>query len=220
MNIYLLDINDKMTDAWKEVFAPYFEDKENPVSIVTDDFQKFMDEHYEIDAVVSPANSYGIMDGGYDRAITEYFGSHLMKEVQKAIIDDWNGEQPVGTSISVIIRDEDGKPLLAKNKNGKYTFKGLIHTPTMRAPERIVDPRIVYQCMRTTLIEAKKCDVENIVIPAFGGATGGLPYNVIAKMMLAAYEQIFIDDHKSIDWSIVYDTSIKLKEAMGWQRKS
>lgn len=30
-----------------------------------------------IDAVVSPANAYGLMDGGYDKALTDYFGNDL-----------------------------------------------------------------------------------------------------------------------------------------------
>lgn len=69
----------------------------------------------------------------------------------------------------------------------------------MRTPERIVDSRIVYQCMRTTLIEALKQGVDSIVIPAFGGLTGRVPYDVIAKMMFLAYKQIY-NQPKELDW--------------------
>jgi hypothetical protein len=69
----------------------------------------------------------------------------------------------------------------------------------MRTPEQIVDSRVVYQCMRTTLIEALKCNVDNIVIPAFGGLTGQVPYNVIAKMMFLAYKQI-CNQPKELNW--------------------
>lgn len=42
--------------------------------------------------------------------------------------------------------------------------------------------------MRTTLIEA--LGSEYIVIPAFGGCCGQVPYDEIARMMYLAYEQI------------------------------
>lgn len=218
MKIYLLDINDKMTEAWTEAFNPYFENKNNPVCVVNEDFVKFMNSHPEIDTIVSPANSYGLMDGGYDAAITNYFGSNLMKDVQKEIIKEWHGEQPVGTSLSVVIHDNNDEVKFAKGEDGKYSMMMLIHTPTMRTPEKIVDPRIVYQCMRTTLMEAIFTQAKIIVIPAFGGQTGGLSHETIAKMMVAAYEQIFVNSIKSIDWSVAFDTSTKLKEIMKWQR--
>lgn len=38
------------------------------------------------------------MDGGVDAAITQFFGMQLQKKVQKYIITNYDGEQPVGTS--------------------------------------------------------------------------------------------------------------------------
>ena len=108
-----------------------------------------------------------------------------MEDVQQVIIEDWSGEQPVGTSISVPIRNR-----FVENQKGERKNVILIHTPSMRTPERIKDRRIVYQCMRTTLIEAKKQEVDSIVIPAFGGFYGKVPPRVVAKMMYLAYNQI------------------------------
>ena len=62
---------------WKRQFG----DAED-VDVVLDEFDHFMDGH-EIQCIVSPANSYGIMDGGYDAAIINYFGMDLMLDVQK-----------------------------------------------------------------------------------------------------------------------------------------
>ena len=42
----------------------------------------------------------------------------------------------------------------------------------MRTPQEIVDPRIIYQCMRSALIEAKKNNIKTILISMFGTATG------------------------------------------------
>ncbi|MBQ9960831.1 MAG: macro domain-containing protein [Firmicutes bacterium] len=169
MKIFLLDANKKMIEAWQEYF-----NTAKDVEMVHCYFNEFMETHPEIDAVVSPANSFGLMDGGYDAAITEYFGKELMKRVQETIVEKWRGEQPVGISLTVPIDEK----------------RVLIHTPSMRTPEEIKDPRIIYQCMRTTLIEALNHGAENILIPAFGGRTGKVPYKTIAKMMFLAYEQV------------------------------
>ncbi len=169
MTIYLLCRNLEMFLEWKHQFAEC-----DDVDVVMDDFAHFMDTH-KVQCVVSPANSYGCMDGGYDAAITGYFGTALMKNVQKYILENYYGEQPVGTSFIIDIPETDKK---------------LIHTPTMRIPSKIREPEIVYQCMRTTLMEALKNNIESIVIPAFGGATGMVPYRNIAKLMKMGYDQI------------------------------
>ena len=40
---------------------------------------------YDIDAVVSPANTSGIMNGGYDAALRRYFGTTLEYRVRMSI---------------------------------------------------------------------------------------------------------------------------------------
>lgn len=166
--IYLLDISMSLVNAWNDAF----EDEPNVIA-VHGDFVRFMDKHPEVDCIVSPANSYGIMDGAYDYAITKYFGKELMRAVQGRILDVWFGEQPVGTSISV-----------------KHKGITLIHTPTMRVPSTIVDPMVVYHSMRSTLIEALHDDVRAMVVPAFGAGCGKLPFDVVATLMAAAYRQV------------------------------
>lgn len=183
MKIYLLSINKSSTDAWEKYFRQF--PTSDDIEIVNDDFANFMDTHPDIEAIVSPANAFGLMDGGYDLAITNYFGDGLMKDVQDTIINEWYGEQPVGTSITVPIKNR-----IIRTQSGATKCALLIHTPTMRTPERITDSRIIYQCMRTTLIEALKQKVESIVIPAFGGQCGKVSSNTVAKMMFLAYKQI------------------------------
>lgn len=177
MKIYLLDKSREMVSAWKK----YFENEN--VEIVCEDFMLFMDL-YDVECVVSPANAYGLMDGGFDLAITNYFGQELQKNVQKIICERYYGEQPVGTSIMVGIPN---------------TNKKLIHTPTMRFPSKILDPKVVYQCMRTTLMVALKNNIKSIVIPAFGGRCGCLEADVVAKMMYMAYKQLQ-NPPKEISW--------------------
>lgn len=187
MKIYFLDRNEAMISAWKNWFG-------DTVNIEKTEFEDFMNLHSEVDIIVSPANSFGLMDGGYDLAITEYFGEELMHCVQEKIIKEWYGEQPVATSISVKIPNSD---------------KWLIHTPTMRTPEIIKDERIIYQCTRTTLIEANKLGLDSIVIPAFGGGVGNVEPDIIAKYMYIAYEQV-----KNVPAEIDWDYASRMEEIL------
>lgn len=171
MNIILIDINREMTSNWNIEFS--YTDFEN-VKIVNDEFSHFM-KYNKVDYVISPANSFGLMDGGYDKAIINYFGNDLQKAVQDYIIENYFGEQPIGSSFIIDIPNSNGKKL--------------IHTPTMQTPSIIKDPMIVYTCFRSTLI----CALKNlnkdstILIPVFGGCTGRVPYRTIAKYMKIAY---------------------------------
>lgn len=186
MKIYLIE---KDFNKFKYL-KTYFSDLEN-VELINNDFKTFI-KNNKVQCVVSPANSFGLMDGGYDLALTEWYGEQLQKRVQKYIIDNYFGEQPVGTSF--IIETKKDNQLL-------------IHTPTMRTPSKIKDDMIIYQCMRTTLMLAKENHVKSIVIPMFGGLTGGVSPQKIAKLMRLAYEQLQEPPSK-IDWN--YAEKIKL----------
>lgn len=186
--IYLLE-----RDLRKCKFLELYFDSAPEVEIICDDFQHFM-ETRQVQCVVSPANAFGLMDGGYDLAITEWFGDQLQKRVQQYIIHHFYGEQPVGTSF-----------LIDAGRDGQ----SLIHTPTMRTPQRILDARMIYQCMRTTLICAAEHNVESIVIPMFGGSTGGVRPQLAADMMGRAYRQLKNPPEK-IDWNYVGEIEIVL----------
>lgn len=179
LNIYLLDRNPEMYGAWNK----YFFGLDN-VKVVCADFIGFM-RQYKVDCVVSPANGYGIMDGGYDEAITAWFGTALQQKVQQYIIDNLYGEQPVGSSI-ILDTDVDGIKL--------------IHTPTMRHPGIIKDETLVYHCTRSCLIAALNSGVNTVVVPAFGGLTGCVAKETVAQMMWKAYEQLN-DPPQKIDWN-------------------
>jgi O-acetyl-ADP-ribose deacetylase (regulator of RNase III) len=172
-------------------FLELYFDSAPEVEIICDDFQHFM-KMRQVQCVVSPANAFGLMDGGYDLAITEWFGDQLQKRVQQYIIHHFYGEQPVGTSF-----------LIDAGKDGQ----SLIHTPTMRTPQRILDPRVIYQCMRTTLMCAAEHSIESIVIPMFGGLTGGVRPQLVAGMMWRAYQQLK-NPPERIDWSYVEEIEI------------
>lgn len=183
MKVILLDRSMTMVAYWKQAFS---DKSTQEVECVCDEFSSFMDQRgEEVDCVVASGNGYALMDGGFDGALTQYFGENLQRDVQAHIRDYYHGEQPVGTSFLVSIPGSS---------------KHLIHTPTMRIPSPIYDSMVVYNAMRSTLLEAKRHNVKTILIPAFGGKCGRLSKDVIAGTMRRAYDQIFSDVPEKLSW--------------------
>ena len=185
MEIYFLDRSVEKL-AWMK---RYFND--TSVNFVCQDLEDFL-RNNQVECVVSPANAFGIMDGGLDYYITKYFGEQLQERVQKYIIKNFYGEQPVGTSFIKQANDAGQK---------------LNHTPSMQVPKEIKDPFVVYQCMRSTLICAKKNKVKSIVIPLFGGGVGGVHPQTIAEMMRKAFDQVENKPEK-LDWSYAFSVEV------------
>lgn len=177
ITIHLVDVDNRMIRAWEQKFFD-----EGNVRIVNMDVVEFLEKNSTIDGVVSAANSFGIMTGGLDAAYIQYFGSELQEAVQRKIAEEYFGEQPVGSSIAV--------------KIPKHPGFLLIHTPSMRTPQPIIDPRIVYSCTRTALVEAIRCGVKNLILPAFGHLTGRVPADIVSELMCRAYQDVFYNNAK------------------------
>ena len=188
MKIFLVDIDNKMTSCWERDF------KDNSdVEVVNDDIAEFLDTHADVDTIVSAANSFGFMDGGLDKAYVAYFGNSLQEAVLRKIREEHLGEQPVGSSLSLDIPGTIGKRL--------------IHTPTMRVPQPIIDPRVVYTCARSALVTAVKHGAQSVVLPAFGHLTGSVRADIVSDLMHRAYEDVCLRN-KGIyvnTWREVYE---------------
>jgi O-acetyl-ADP-ribose deacetylase (regulator of RNase III) len=182
VKLILADPNAPLFMEWKEHFA----DLPN-VDIVHGYF-----EHIgAFDCVVSAANSFGIMDGGVDAAITRFFGYALMQRVQQRILDEFLGEQPVGTSLIV----ETGK--------AKHPF--VAHTPTMRVPMPISRTDNVYTAMWAMLLAVRRHNlhadqqIEIVVCPGLGTGVGQMPFREAARQMALAYRH-YLAPPKAIGW--------------------
>ena len=184
-NIILCSINEKMCDEWREQFKKY-----PNITVYNGYFENCMSSLQGRVAIATPANSYGLMDGGYDKAIIDYFGRELQNSVQDIILDMYCGEQPVGSSFAVRIPN--------------YKNCVLIHTPTMRRPEVIRDRTTVYHCTRSALLCGIKSGCETLILPAFGAATGAVPETVVAYFMERAYNQLVNAPHQTPSWTYVY----------------
>ena len=171
LEIYIVDIDGYTCRKVKEQFC----DIPN-VKVIHKDIKRFYRENKDkIDCLVSPANAFGMMTGGFDAALSEILGWDFQYKVQDYIKEHFYGEQGVGTSFII----QTNIPKLS-----------LIHTPTMQYPSKILDDMIVYYCMRSTLICALKNDIKSIVIPVFGGACGSVEPEIASNRLKEAYMQI------------------------------
>ena len=182
MKLILVDPIEELCDAFESAFSAF-----DSVEV----HNGYFEEVPEYDCMVSAANSFGIMDGGVDAAITKYFGRQLMARVQARIIDEWSGEQPVGTSMIVETTHPD-HPYLA-------------HTPTMRYPMSIFRTDAVYNAMWAMLNAVKNFNktaetpIDIIACPGLGTATGAVPYAEAARQMALAYQN-FRNPPQRISW--------------------
>lgn len=180
--LFLVDPKEELCIAWKKVFTIFPE-----VEIVCGRFE----EINQFDCMVSAANSFGLMDGGVDRAIFDFFGSQLEKRVQERIIRAFSGEQPVGTSF-IIETNHSMHPYLA-------------HTPTMRVPMPINGTDNVYHAMKAMLdavkvFNEKEVKIETVVCPGLGTATGRMSFEIAANQMSLAYK-----NHKKVPQELSWD---------------
>ncbi len=157
----------------------------------------------EFDCMVSPANSFGLMDGGIDAAIIRFFGHSLMEKVQQRILEEYLGEQPIGTSFIV----ETGHP--------KHPF--LAHTPTMRVPMLIAGTHNPYVAMWAMLLAVRhhnqraKQKINSIACPGLGTGIGRMPYTEAARQMALAYEN-FLYPPKYLNCIVAGERQLQLWE--------
>jgi O-acetyl-ADP-ribose deacetylase (regulator of RNase III) len=152
---------------------------------------RFEDVVDRYDVMVSPANSYGLMDGGIDAGITAYFGERLMRDVQQRIIEAYQGEQPVGTCLLVPIV---GRPT-----------RWLAHTPTMQVPLDISWTTNVYFAMKALLREVAILESESgkqllVLCPALGTGTGRVPPAEAARQMALALRNHSEHPSSGLSW--------------------
>jgi O-acetyl-ADP-ribose deacetylase (regulator of RNase III) len=176
MHLNLVDTNVEVIAAWQQVFA---------------DVPQFTVRHGSIfdhpaDALVSPANSFGYMNGGLDFAISKHLGWHLEKDLQRIIREKYYGELLIGQAEIL--------------PTGSAQFPYLIAAPTMRTPMTITRGPNVYQAMKAILVllrygkmttgELVSDKVHTISIPGLGTGIGQVRPLVCARQMRLAWEDV------------------------------
>ncbi|RKH63853.1 macro domain-containing protein [Corallococcus llansteffanensis] len=171
--IYLIDRAPQLAKAWAEVFEEF-----DFVSVVEGDFFSV-----PADAMVSPANSFGIMDGGLDLAIRDTLGFQVQDAVQKAILERHHGELPVGAAEVV--------------SSGDARWPFLVAAPTMRIPESVAQTVNAYLAFRAILLAVRRHNegaaspiIRTLVCPGLGTGIGGLEARRCAAQMRLALKHV------------------------------
>lgn len=169
MQYILSAIDPALIEAWKA----FFSDIPNVV-IHEGDITKL-----KVDAVVSPANSFGFMDGGLDLALSERLGWDLERKLMDRIKALPEGELLVGQAMTL----ETGDPEIPY----------LISAPTMRIPTNFnIDTSVnAYLAMKAILIAAnKEPEIQSVAIPGLCTGIGRMDPKIAARQMFYAFEEI------------------------------
>lgn len=157
MIITICDLNPDVINAWR------FADTPNLVHGSILDL--------ECDAVVSPANSFGFMDGGIDYAYSKHFGWQVQERVQEQIARRTFRELLVGDA--VIVETDDKR------------IPHLIAAPTMRVPMKITDPADIMLAVRAAVSLARHAGLDHLALPGMGTGCGAVPPDVAARATAA-----------------------------------
>jgi len=171
MTIQLIDSSLQMCTAWKSQFKGC-----KDVTIFHGDiFEK------STDSIVSPANSFGFLDGGLDLLISEIMGWQIQERLQKEIREKYFGELLVGQAL-LIDTDFESIPFL-------------ISAPTMRVPMLLPKDSVnVYLASRAIflLLKQKHHRINTVTISGLATGIGQVPYDICAKQMKQAYDEVWL----------------------------
>ena len=206
LEIHLRDLSGTLAAAWEEAFAgvpgvtvsqgDIFSTRPGPLP---DDAPIDV----AADAVVSPANSFGFMDGGIDAVYTHQFGFALEGRLQALLAAEHGGELPVGCAVIV----ETGSP----------EIPWCISAPTMRVPEAVPDTANAYLAFRAALRAvlahnaAGRRPIRRILSPGLATTTGWMPPGRCAAQMRAAWDNVLGEGPpQRLSWHAVADLHQRL----------
>jgi O-acetyl-ADP-ribose deacetylase (regulator of RNase III) len=158
-----------VVDAWRQHFA-------NCPDVAVSAGDIFAEP---ADAVVSPANSFGFMDGGIDLAYSLRFGWHVQDRLQALLHAEHDGELPVGQAVII--------------ETGDAHFPLLISAPTMRVPMDVSNTANAFLAFRAVIRAARTYNraarrpIATILSPGLGTAVGRMHPQACARQMYHAY---------------------------------
>jgi O-acetyl-ADP-ribose deacetylase (regulator of RNase III) len=157
-HIKLLCMEDHFISAFQHALAqrwPETSTTPKPTITIVNTSLRQVPSSTKFDLIVSPANSYGFLDGAFDDAISRAFcpPKHpydtLTQAAQRVLYERWRGFAPPGTCTLVPFPDK----LIGENEWG---CRWVAICPTMRSPDRVNwDREVVYECVWSLL-----CQVE------------------------------------------------------------
>jgi len=170
VRVTLVDVNAKMTKAWRATF------EEHPEVEILDG--SMLDQ--QVSAWVSPTNAKGSMDGGLDLVIKKHLGTSIESRVQQEIKQRYGGFLPLGHAVCV----PTGRPVPGH----------LISTPTMVGSSDDVSDtlNVALACAAAfQMVHMQNArqpgSIRAVALPGLGAATGRVPVEICADLMWTAY---------------------------------
>ena len=188
VEIHLRDLGKSLVDAWAREFAGIASVRTSCGDIFsTKSGQVDASDPVDVkaDAIVSPANSFGFMDGGIDAVYTYQFGDGLQQRLQVLIEREHGGELPVGMAVIVPTQHPD--------------IPWCISAPTMRIPRDVADTVNAYLAFRAALRAVLAHNaaglprISTVLCPGLGTAVGHMPVARCARQMRVAWDRVLGD---------------------------
>lgn len=128
------------------------------------------------DAIVNPANSYGMMGGGVALAIRNLGGEEIEKEAME------NSPLLIGKAIATTA--------------GNLPSRFVIHSPTMKKPAERGSLKNVEKATHAALECANNLSIKTVAFPGMGTGVGGIGKKAAAEIMIKTIKN-FINNKES-----------------------
>ncbi len=185
LRLHLRDLGGPLIEAWRREFADVpsvtisqgdiFSTKDGPV-LASDPID------VRADAIVSPANSFGFMDGGVDAVYTYQLGPQVEERLRALLAERHGGELPIGAAVIV--------------PTGRAEIPWCISAPTMRVPGFVGDSLNAYLAFRAALLavvahnRGRQASIRSLLCPGLATAVGRMPVGRCARQMRAAWDRV------------------------------
>jgi O-acetyl-ADP-ribose deacetylase (regulator of RNase III) len=186
LRVVLTAVEEGLSDAWERFCGdlPFVAVHRGSIFDVT------------CDAVVSPANSFGFMDGGIDMAYSERWGWGVQGRLQRAIREKHHGELLVGQAEIV--------------ETGDAALPYVITAPTMRVPMVLRESVNPYLAARAVFLLWKHAImpvgpdagrpisevIRAVAFPGLGTGIGRVGPNTCARQVRQAIDDVLLDRYK------------------------
>ena len=182
VQLHLRDRSPEVVAAWREAFAGA-----PGVTIAEGDIFGGP----PADAVVSPANSFGYMDGGIDAVYARRFGPEMVRRLRDVLRAAWDGELPVGCATIV--------------ETGDRGIPYLVSAPTMRVPMDVSETVNAYLAFRAALLAVRELNrrypgkARSILCPGLATSYGRMSPRKSARQMCFAHRLVVEGDASLLD---------------------
>ncbi|KAL6406831.1 hypothetical protein AUP68_09639 [Ilyonectria robusta] len=227
-HIHLLCVADEFIVAFKKAAAEHGVYSLTSVEI-HDCALSTLPASVQFDTIVSPANSYGRLDGGFDDAISRAFSPRddylaLTRAAQTELYEEWRGFAPPGTCTLLRIPES-----FRDRSRNIWGAKHLALCPTMRVPMNVTwDREIVYDTIWSLLCAIDKHNrlaqvnspdekISSILMTPMATGTGFVSADRWAHQTVLAIKHFIeaLDDPakwSGLTWHDIFDTANEVEK--------